>query len=301
MNFTWLLGLLIISQQVNNPGSLLITSNGQPISMVNRSDLSMNPPGLPIINTEKFNKFMDEIDKNVSKNPKNAILDKSGNIIPEQVGYRLDRQNFAEQVYSYFFNNVSSSELEAPLHAIYPQVDSELLGTIRSEKIGEYVTSFSINKKNRYNNIYLAAEAINNFVLYPGETFSFNKVVGERTAGKGYLPAPVIIKGKFSEDTGGGICQVSSTLYNAVDNAGLEVIHRYPHSSPVSYVPPGRDATVSWNGPDLVFKNKYNQPILIQANTLGNRLIIKLYSSDVISFIPKEVPYLPYHHFRLPK
>ncbi|TDL75654.1 hypothetical protein E2R56_07635 [Rhodococcus qingshengii] len=300
MNYTWILGLMILSQQLNIPGNLLITNNGQPISMVNRSDLSMNLPGLPIMNTEKFNKFMDEIDKNVSKEPKNAMIDRSGNIIREQVGCRLDRLKFTEQVYTYYFNN-TSSELEAPLQAIYPQVDSELLGTIRSEKIGEYVTSFSTNKKNRNNNIYRAAEAINNFILYPGETFSFNKVVGERTAGKGYLPAPVIVKGKFEEDTGGGICQVSSTLYNAVDNAGLEVIKRYPHSSPISYVPPGRDATVSWNGPDFVFKNKYNQPILIQANTLGNQLIIEIYSSDVISFNPKNVPYLPYQHSRLPK
>jgi vancomycin resistance protein YoaR len=301
MNFTWILGLMILSQQLNNPGSLFITNKGQPISTVNRSDLSMNLPGLPIImNTGKFNQFMDEIDKNVSKDPKNAFIDRSGNIIRELVGCRLDRLKFTEQVYTYYFNN-TSSELEAPLQAIYPQVDSELLGTIRSEKIGEYVTSFSTNKKNRNNNIYRAAEAINNFILYPGETFSFNKVVGERTAGKGYLPAPVIVKGKFAEDTGGGICQVSSTLYNAVDNAGLEVIKRYPHSSPISYVPPGRDATVSWNGPDFVFKNKYNQPILIQANTLGNQLIIEIYSSDVISFNPKNVPYLPYQHSRLPK
>jgi vancomycin resistance protein YoaR len=300
MNFTWILGLMILSQQMNIPGNLFITKNGQPVSTVNRSDLSMNVPGLPILNTVKFNQLMVEMDKNVSKDPKNAFIDRSGNIIREQVGYRLDRQKFTEQVYTYYFNS-ASSELEVPLQPIYPQVDSELLGTIRSEKIGEYVTSFSTHKKNRNNNIYRAAEAINNFVLYPGETFSFNKVVGERTAGKGYLPAPVIVKGKFAEDTGGGICQVSSTLYNAVDNAGLEVIKRYPHSSPISYVPPGRDATVSWNGPDFVFKNKYNQPILIQANTLGNQLIIEIYSSDVISFNPKNVPYLPYHHSRQPK
>ncbi|MCQ6512826.1 VanW family protein, partial [Vibrio parahaemolyticus] len=95
---------------------------------------------------------------------------------------------------------------------------------------GEYVTFFSSNNKERNNNIYLAANAINNYVLFPGETFSFNKVVGERSAGKGYLPATVIVKGEYSEDLGGGICQVSSTLFNAVDNAGLKVVKRYSHS-----------------------------------------------------------------------
>ncbi|MEH7119982.1 VanW family protein, partial [Neobacillus vireti] len=81
---------------------------------------------------------------------------------------------------------------------------------------------------------------------------------------------------------------------NAVDNAGLKVIRRYSHSREVSYVPPRRDATVSWNGPDLAFKNEYNQPILIQAKILENKLKINIYSSDVITYTHKKVPYLPY-------
>jgi vancomycin resistance protein YoaR len=169
-----------------------------------------------------------------------------------------------------------------------------LLGNIQSKRIGRYITSFNLSNKERTNNIKLATIAINNTVLFPGETFSFNKVVGKRTAGKGYLRAPVIIRGSFSEDIGGGICQVSSTLFNAVDNAGLHIIQRFSHSRKVNYIPPGRDATVSWYGPDFVFKNKYNQPILIQAKTLGNKLIIKIYSSDVIEYRPKNVPSPPY-------
>ncbi|MDR7002141.1 VanW family protein [Neobacillus niacini] len=299
MNINWLLGLIILSQQVNMPGSLLLTNHGQPLSYINRSDLSMNLPGLPI-NIEKFEKFMDEIDKNISKQPKNAMMNHQGNIIPEQVGSILDRKIFTEQVFSYYFNN-GSSKLEVPIQKVYPRVDSELLGNIRSEKIGRYVTFFNHYHKERNKNIVLAAKAINNFVLFPGETFSFNKVVGKRTAGKGYMAAPVIIKGEFSEDIGGGICQVSTTLFNAVDNAGLNVLQRQSHSKEVSYVPPGRDATVSWDGPDLVFKNKYNQPILIQAKTAENKLIIEIFSSDVITYTPKKVPYLPNEQNRLPK
>ncbi|WP_342048016.1 VanW family protein [Bacillus sp. OTU530] len=299
MNFSWMLGLIILSQQVNMPESLSITNNGYPISVVNRTDFSMNLPVLPIMDTEKLKKFMDEIDQHVTKNPKNATIDKNGNIIPEQVGYRLNRQVFTEKIFSYYFNN-GSSKLEVPLLAIYPRVDSELLGNIRGEKIGEYVTFFNSNNKERSNNIYLAAKAISNYVLFPGELFSFNTVVGERTAGKGYMPATVIVKGELSEDLGGGICQVSSTLFNAVDNAGLKVVHRYSHSREVSYVPPKRDATVSWNGPDLIFKNEYNQPILILAKMLENKLKIEIYSSDVITYTSKKVPYLPYEQ-RPPK
>ncbi|MDR4947645.1 VanW family protein [Neobacillus cucumis] len=293
MNFTWILGLLILSQQVSTHNHLLITNNGHPISSIERANFSINSSGLPIMNTEKLNQLMNQIDQKVSKTPKNAIIDKNGNIIPEQVGYRLNRDYFTEKVFSYFFNN-ESTNLEVPLQVVYPSVDSEILGTIRSEKIGEYITTFNSKNRERNHNIYLAAKAINNFVLFPGETFSFNQVVGERTAGKGYLPATVIIKGELSEDFGGGICQVSSTLFNAIDNAGLTVIHRYSHSREVSYVPPRRDATVSWNGPDLIFKNEYNQPILIQAKMLRNKLKVEIYSSDVITYKPKKVPYLRY-------
>lgn len=300
MNFTWLFGLLFLSQQVNMPGSLVITNNGEPLSVDNCTDLSFNLPGLPIINTEKLTKCMDQIDKQVSKMPKNAIKDKSGKIIPEHAGYRLYRQMFAEKVFSYYFNN-GSYKVEVPLLPIYPKVDSELLGNIQNEKIGRYVTSFNPSNKERSNNIYLATEAINNYVLFPGEIFSFNNVVGKRTAGKGYLPAPVISRGEFTKDIGGGICQVSSTLFNAVDNAGLKVTQRISHSRKVTYIPPGRDATVSWKGPDFVFINKYNQPILIQSKTLGNKLTIEIFSSDVINYTPKKVPHLPNEQNHPPK
>jgi len=283
----------MLSQQVNMPENVLITNDGETFSISNSADMSIYLSGLPFINTEKFKEFMDQIDKQVAKEPKNAILDKNGNIIPEQIGYHLDRQRFTEQIYSHYINN-DSLHLQVPLQKIYPKVDSELLGNIRNEKIGRYETYFNEYNKERNKNIKLAAEAINNFVLFPGEVFSFNQVVGKRTVEKGYKSAPVIINGKFSEDIGGGICQVSSTLFNAMDNAGIEVISRYSHSRDVSYVPEGRDATVSWDGPDLVFKNSYNQPILIQANTLENKLIIEIYSSDVITYMPKKVPYLQY-------
>jgi vancomycin resistance protein YoaR len=271
----------------------VITSEGQPIAIINRSDFLLPVPDMPIIETGKYNKFLEKLDQNFSKAPKNAVLDRNGNIVPEELGYKLYRREFTKQFYTQFFIP-GSGKIEVPRLLVYPRVDSELLGNIRSKRIGRYITSFNQSNKERTNNIKLATNAINNTVLFPGETFSFNKVVGKRTAGKGYLRAPVIIRGSFSEDIGGGICQVSSTLFNAVDNAGLHIIQRFSHSRKVTYIPPGRDATVSWYGPDFVFKNKYNQPILIQAKTLGNKLIIKLYSSDVIEYRPNNVPSPPY-------
>src|SRR5699024_11541629 len=123
------------------------------------------------------------------------------------------------------------------------------------------------------------SDAIDSHVVFPGETFSFNKIVGKRTEEKGYKRAPVIVKGELAEDIRGGICQTSSTLYNAVDLQGIEIVERYSHSRSVRYVPPGRDPTVSWWGPDFSFKNKLHQPILIRTIAENAEMTINIYSS----------------------
>src|SRR5699024_4389198 len=120
--------------------------------------------------------------------------------------------------------------------------------------------------------------AIDSHVVFPGETFSFNKIVGKRTEEKGYKRAPVIVKGELAEDIGGGIRQTSSTLYNAVDLKGIEIVERYSHSRTVPYVPYGRDATVAWCGRDLSSKNKLHQPILIRAKAANGKMEINFFS-----------------------
>ncbi|MBK5446161.1 VanW family protein [Peribacillus sp. TH24] len=245
---------------------------------------------VPMMDVDKYNQLIEKIDRHVYQEPVNATIDKNGNILPGRVGYKLYHQAFKEQFFSFLYGR-REQKVEVPLLAIHPKVDNELLAQIRVNKIGEYRTYFNVNNKNRYNNISLATDAINNYVVFPEETFSFNQAVGKRTVNKGYLPARVIVKGEFSEGVGGGICQVSSTLYNAIDNAGLQIIRRYSHTRHVPYVPPGRDATVSWYGPDFRFKNKYNQPILIRATTQEGTVSISVYSSDMINNETRKVPY----------
>jgi vancomycin resistance protein YoaR len=291
MNLSWIFGVILAVLPVTSD-SLLLTKDGQTIEYINRTDFSYPYNELPIVDEKKYEQLLDKLDKQFSKEPENAGLDQHGTIIPERVGYRIHRQIFKEQLYTYFFRN-RQSQMSLPMLPVYPKVDSELLGDISSMRIGRYITSFNSHNKNRSNNIQLATMAINNYVVFPGETFSFNKVVGRRTVAKGYLRAPVIVRGEFAEDIGGGICQVSSTLFNAVDNAGLKIVQRFSHSRKVPYIPPGRDATVSWYGPDFEFMNMQNQPVLIQARTLGNLLIIQLYSSDRIDYIPRIVPNHP--------
>jgi len=293
MMLSYILGFMILTQQPIPHDSLTILKDGKIIESVHRTDFSYVYSGLPIIHEAKYQQFLDRLDKQFLIAPENAYLDQHGTIIPERVGYQINRRMFTEQFYAFYLGH-RQIIMELPMQSIYPRVDSELLEDIKNKRIGRYVTSFNSENKKRSTNIELAAKAINNYVVFPGEIFSFNKVVGKRTAEKGYLRAKVIVRGEFSEDIGGGICQVSSTLFNAVDNAGLKIIQRFSHSRAVSYIPPGRDATVSWYGPDFIFKNKYNQPILIQARTLGNLLIIKVYSSEVINVQPRKVPNPPY-------
>lgn len=128
------------------------------------------------------------------------------------------------------------------------------------------ISSFTTKKTgntNRTTNIALSADAINGTTLLPGETFSFNKATGERTAAKGYKPAAAIAGGETFDEIGGGVCQTSSTLFNAVVRADLTIVSRKPHAWPSDYVPKGEDATVNWPNLDFRFRNDTEWPIFI--------------------------------------
>ncbi|WP_088105551.1 VanW family protein [Halalkalibacter urbisdiaboli] len=269
-----------------------ITFEDKTITTVNRKDYIEPHLGRPVINHEKYTQLVENINVIVSKQPENAFINSQGDIEAEKVGYALDRKTFQTDFYQYFFGQ-GDATIAIKRQKIYPRVDTELLGNVRVKQIGSYITYFNTYNKERSHNISLASEAIDNFVVFPGETFSFNRVVGKRTTERGYLPAPVIVRGELTEGIGGGICQISSTLYNAVDRAGLKIIERYTHSRRVPYVPPGRDATVSWYGPDFIFKNPHNQPILIRSKTSGGQVVISIHSSENINYEPRKTPAAP--------
>jgi vancomycin resistance protein YoaR len=281
---TLLLALLFVMINTNFiSADRLVISDGEVNETIIRNDFAYLYLDNLFINQEKLSLFMDKLEEQVYEPPTNATLDESWSIVPEKNGYTLDRENFRRFFYEFYYSNVSF-EMKVPKKKLYPKVDSELLSDIRTTELGSYMTYFRASNKERSHNIRLAAEAINNYVVFPGEEFSFNKVVGKRTVDKGYKRAPVIVKGELSEDIGGGICQVSSTLFNAVSLKGIKIVERYSHSRSVPYVPPGRDATVSWWGPDFVFKNEYSHPILIRAKANDGKMIIRIYSSDSVEY-----------------
>ncbi|NMD68778.1 hypothetical protein HHO41_00650 [Bacillus sp. DNRA2] len=290
MNFNWLFALMVLSHAIEVPAdNLAINSKGETISVVNRTDFMLPLPMFPFFNLERLRQLEDQVAEQIKKEPINAGLDRHGNIIAEKPGASLDRMNFEVQFYDYFYGK-GPKMLEVPVRDIFPKVDSELISDIRTEMIAHYVTYYNSQNIERSHNISLSTGAINNYVVFPGETFSFNKVVGKRTPERGYLSAPVIVKGELTEGIGGGICQVSSTLYNAVDQSGLQIVERYSHSKRVPYVPEGRDATVSWYGPDFAFRNLYNQPILIRAYSGNGKMLVMLFSSDSLNYYPRKIP-----------
>ncbi|WP_368504349.1 VanW family protein [Alkalihalophilus sp. As8PL] len=272
--------------------TLTITSDGETIISIHRTEFADPFLGRAVMDEEKYQELEESIANQVYTKPVNAKLDEYGQIVPEEAGKSLDRKAFKELFYDYYYGSERTA-VEVPTFTLFAKVDKELLKDIRAVQMGAYVTYYNTYNRERAHNITLATESINNYVVFPNEQFSFNEVVGKRTAERGYLPAPVIVRGELTEGIGGGICQVSSTLFNAVDKAGMNILERYTHSKRVTYVPPGRDATVSWYGPDFVFTNRHNQPILIIAKTYNGTLLVKVFSSEEIDYTPREVPRAP--------
>lgn len=154
----------------------------------------------------------------------------------------------------------------------------ELMNSFRM--ISSYTTKTTSNS-NRNTNIDLAAQAINGVTVLPGETFSFNKTTGERTPEKGYKEAAAISGGQSVPEVGGGVCQTSSTLFNAVARANLEIVKRSPHAWPSDYVEKGMDATVNWPDLDFKFKNNTDWPIFIVAYYNNRKMTVELYGMSL--------------------
>ncbi len=175
-------------------------------------------------------------------------------------------------------------DFDAVIKAVVAEVQPEISEATAKQK---YKTLSSVTTKttanNRRNtNVRLAAEAVNGTILQPGEEFSFNECVGERTEAKGYQPAAAYSNGEVVEEIGGGVCQISSTLYNAVLQAGLKTTVRRSHTYEPSYVTPGTDATISWGGPDYKFVNNSDTAVGLRAQYSNQTVVVSIYGIPVL-------------------
>jgi vancomycin resistance protein YoaR len=245
-----------------------------------------------LLDFDALSSLAQTIQNQVAVKPQSAYIDENGNVVPHLSGIALDQNEFLSLMQESLYNETDMVEI-LPVRFVPPRVTTQTLKQSMEKMIAGFTTYYNSGNLNRSHNIKLASKAIHHYVVLPGETFSFNKVVGRRTTSKGYKRAPVIVRGEMSEDIGGGICQVSSTLFNAVDRAGLKIISRYSHTKQVGYVPPGRDATVSWYGPDFVFRNEYDYPIMIKCFAQSGSNTVLIYSSQMLQTELRQTPEAP--------
>ena len=197
----------------------------------------------------------------------------------DRPGAKLDPDQLYTQVATLLDDGVTTRELRVVPEKILAEITKTELQN-RFGLISAYTTS-TTNNKNRNTNIQLSAAAINGVTVLPGETFSFNKATGERTAEKGYKEAAAISGGATRDEIGGGVCQTSSTLFNAVVRADLEIVERHGHAWPSSYIEKGFDATVNWPGLDFQFKNNTNWPVFILANYANRKVTVNIYGMSL--------------------
>ncbi len=211
--------------------------------------------------------IVDEIAQKVTRDPIDSQIatfdfkQRAFTFTDDQPGVTIDK----DQLYADIIAKLDKWEKDAVL-TVAPVITTpkvtkaELMSSFAM--VAAYTTD-TTNSSNRNTNIDLACQAINGTVLMPGETFSFNTKTGERTTAKGYKSAGAIAAGQSIEEVGGGICQVSSTLFNAVARADLEIVSRSPHAWPSTYVNRGEDATVNWPNLDFKFRNNKDTPVFV--------------------------------------
>lgn len=197
----------------------------------------------------------------------------TGGVKPGSYGQSVDVQALESALSAAEYGQTISIPLTYPA----PNVMGE--NALFQDVLGEYEPKHNTNE-NRNNNLRLLCQALDGHVIQPGETFSYNEVVGERTKERGYLPAPAYSGNRLVDSIGGGVCQGSTTLYNCVLLADLEVVFRACHGAAVSYVPAGLDAAVNYLTTDFQFRNRYHFPVKIQAEVSDGYVKMKLRGTD---------------------
>ena len=250
------------------------------MSQVNQIAAGQEVGPTPEYDLDSVTQFVEYLAGLLDKPAVNATIGMDNNQIvylDEIDGQGIDRDALIETILN--ADPFSGDTITIPMHKLEPTVTKEMLQSKYVKRGQGYTTSFSGSTKNRKYNIRFGADKINGTILKPGEIFSANETLGKRTRANGWKNAGAYEAGEVVEQPGGGVCQLSSTLYNAVLYADLEIVERRNHSMPVHYVDRGRDATINSVGSiiDFKFKNNTSSDIIIIAYTEGNNLHMEIY------------------------
>lgn len=250
---------------------------------------------IPVITSEPDPIDIDKIHSEVYKEVKDAYYTKDPfTIYPEQKGIDFDVESAKALIQE------TKEQYEIQLKITNPSKTVKEIGTEAfPDLLGVCKTNYSASNKNRTTNLILAAGKINGTVLLPGEEFSYNGVVGKRTVEAGYKNAATYSNGQVVDDIGGGICQISSTLYDAAVFANMDITVRRNHQFVTSYLPAGKDATVVWGSQDFKFKNSRKYPVRITATVSGGVATVQIWGvkEDVeydISIETKQISTIKY-------
>ena len=250
-------------------------------------ELKNNPKKIDLKSSYDEVMLSDKLDKiskdiNIDKINAKIYISDNGDIsyTPSTTGKELDIAHLKESIYN-SIEEKNYNDINIKVDIKDPNIETKDVKSINS-LLAEYSTKFSTGPghEGRNENIKIASDKTSNILLMPGEEFSYNNLTGTRNKANGYKDAGVIVNGKIEQGTGGGVCQVSSTIYNSVLYSGLELTSIRNHSLKSTYVPVGRDATVTDGGIDFRFKNPYNHPIYIK-NTVSNGVVTsKIYGNS---------------------
>ncbi|MBU2701595.1 vancomycin resistance protein YoaR [Sporomusaceae bacterium BoRhaA] len=230
---------------------------------------------------QKLENLIENWRESIDKAPRNAgfsIL--HGGMIHEETGHKLETSSLKTLIVQALNQSSGPKTLALPVTPLYPELTTgELAQTGLKELLATFTTTFNADDRNRSMNIGIAANKINGHIIYAHETFSFNDAVGPRDKEHGFKEAMEIVDNAYVPGIGGGICQVSSTLYNVALLANLSIVERYNHSKPLGYVGLGRDATVAYGTLDFKFTNDFPFPVMIVAEVQDNELCIGLFGT----------------------
>ncbi|WP_296254382.1 VanW family protein [uncultured Ezakiella sp.] len=230
-----------------------------------------------VINSDVLNAYIDDLNKKLLKEPTEAHVEFTAegfNIIEGENGVEIDAEDLANKIKEAVKSGNQS--VAADVRVKEAKTSNEMLERINGV-IGEFQTPLGNGTQGRNENIKLSCKRISDRVIMPGETISFNDEMGEITAQNGYKMASTIVGGKYVDSLGGGLCQTSTTLYNALVRADVEIIERHPHSIAAPYVAVGADAAVWKGAKDLKFRNNWDFPIIIKSWVDNKNIYFKIY------------------------
>ena len=232
-----------------------------------------------------FDDSVEEIIQEIEREAKNPVLEfnpensEPFKVIHGQEGITVLRDKLFTEIDEKFTDNKKIS-IEIPTIKVTPEIKEEDL--LKNTKLrSKFSTSYAKSSSDRKHNIKLAMDNFNGLVVQPEEVVSFNEKTGNRTADNGYKNAKIIVKGKYVDGAGGGVCQASTTLYNALVLADLKIIQANHHTLPSSYVPLSFDAMVSGDYSDLVFENNLNGPIFIKTYCDNDKVSVEIYGPEI--------------------